>query len=293
MGSFKNNHPVVVMVYFASILLMAMFLWNPLIQGISLLGGFAFFMALYSKKEVLTNLFFYMGLFLLVTLTNPIFSHQGVTPLFFMNGNPVTREAFLYGGAIAMLIISVMVWFKSYEKIMTSDKFLYLFGRVLPKVSLIVSMALGFVPSFRREMDKVGKTQKAMGLYENESYADKLKGKISVMSVMVSWSLEHAVEKSHAMKARGYGLKGRTHYSIFTFTAQDGFLISFCLLLLGITLFGAARGVTTFNYYPKVSSLSSTLLAQVTYLSFALMAFLPVIIEVEENLKWTYYVSKI
>lgn len=293
MGSFKNYHPVVVLVYFVSILLMAMFLWNPMIQGISLLAGLGFFMALYHGREVGINLLFYMGLFILITLTNPLFTHQGVTPLFFMNGNPVTKEAFLYGGAMAMLIISVMVWFKSYEKIMTSDKFLYLFGRILPKISLILSMALGFVPEFRREMKKVERTQKAMGLYENTSYVSKLKGKLSVLSVLVSWSLENSVEKSHAMKARGYGLKGRTQYSIFTFLPRDGLLISLCLFLLGMTLFGAARGVTTFSYYPEVSSLSFSLMAKVTYLSFAFMAFLPVIIEVEENVKWTYYVSKI
>ncbi len=293
MGSFRNYHPVVVLVYFVSILLMAMFLWNPLIQAISLLAGLAFFMALYSKREVGIAILFYLGLFFLITVTNPLFTHQGVTPLFFMNGNPVTREAFLYGGAAAMLIISVMVWFKSYEKIMTSDKFLYLFGRIVPKVSLTISMALGFVPEFRREMGKVEKTQKAMGLYENKSYLDKIKGKISVLSVLISWSLENAVEKSHAMKARGYGLKGRTQYSIFTFRPQDGILISLCLFLLAIILFGAAKGVTAFTYYPEVSSLSLNFLSQVTYLSFALMAFLPVIIEVEENLKWTYYVSKI
>ncbi len=293
MGSFKNYHPMVLLIYFASILLMAMFLWNPLIQTLSLLGGLAFFMALYSRKEVGTNLLFYGGLFLLITVTNPIFSHQGITPLFFMNGNPVTKEAFFYGAAAAMLLISVMVWFKSYEKVMTSDKFLYLFGRVMPKVSLTISMALGFVPEFRREMVKVEKTQKAMGLYGNESYLDKLKGKISVMSVLISWSLENAVEKSHAMKARGYGLKGRTQYSIFTLKSQDKILISLCLFLLAIIMFGVAKGETRFYYYPGVSSLSFNLLSQVTYLSFTLMAFLPVIIEVEENLKWTYYVSKI
>lgn len=40
---------------------------------------------------------FYVSMFLLVAVTNPLFSHNGVTPLFYLNGNPVTLEAFVYG----------------------------------------------------------------------------------------------------------------------------------------------------------------------------------------------------
>ena len=49
------------------------------------------------KKAILSDMGFYLPLFLLVAVTNPLFSHNGVTPLFFMNGNPVTLEAVVYG----------------------------------------------------------------------------------------------------------------------------------------------------------------------------------------------------
>lgn len=71
--------------------------WNPVIQLTALLGGIMFSLMLVRKKAVLSDMGFYLPLFLLVAVTNPLFSHNGVTPLFFMNGNPVTLEAVVYG----------------------------------------------------------------------------------------------------------------------------------------------------------------------------------------------------
>lgn len=89
-------------------------------------------------------------MFLLVAVTNPLFSHNGVTPLFYLNGNPVTLEAFVYGAAIAVMVVGVMLWCRCYSAVMTSDKFLYLFGRAIPKLALVLSMALRFIPMFKR-----------------------------------------------------------------------------------------------------------------------------------------------
>lgn len=88
------------------------------------------------RSEIPGNIGFYVPLFLMVAVTNPLFSHNGVTPLFFLNGNPVTLEAFIYGIAIAVMVIAIIMWCKCCSEVMTSDKLLYLFGRVIPKLSL-------------------------------------------------------------------------------------------------------------------------------------------------------------
>lgn len=85
------------------------------------------------EKAILSDMGFYLPLFLLVAVTNPLFSHNGVTPLFFMNGNPVTLEAVVYGVFISVMVVGVLFWCKCYNEIMTEDKFLYLFGRIIPK----------------------------------------------------------------------------------------------------------------------------------------------------------------
>lgn len=111
----------------------------------------------------------------MVAVTNPLFSHNGVTPLFFLNGNPVTLEAFAYGAAIAVAVIGVMLWCKCMGEIMSSDKFLWLFGRPFPKISLVLSAALRFIPLFVRQSKEVSRAQKARGFILQKAMLIKLK----------------------------------------------------------------------------------------------------------------------
>ncbi len=293
MKAFGIYHPFVLLLYFLSVLLVAMFVSNPVLEVTALLGGCLFCLILQNKREIPGNVGFYTILFLMVAVTNPLFSHNGVTPLFFLNGNPVTLEAFVYGVAIAVMVIGVMMWCKCYSEIMTSDKFLYLFGRIIPKLSLILSMALRFIPMFKRQMRRVNRAQKAMGLYSSKSFVDKIKSAMRIFMAMISWSIENAMETSASMKARGYGIKGRTNFSIFRFYFHDGILLTTCILLLGLTIAGTASGEMVFYYYPKISELNRSPYAISVYTAFFILSFLPSIIEVKEALVWKYYRSKI
>ena len=99
----------------------------------ALCGAILFSAALSRRRERLSDIAFYIPLFLLVTVTNPLFSHNGQTPLFFLNGNAVTLEALFYGVGLAVAVCGVMLWCKCFGKIMTADKTLYLFGKTLRK----------------------------------------------------------------------------------------------------------------------------------------------------------------
>ncbi len=293
MKAFGNYHPATLMIYFLSVLLVTMFVSNPILQTLAMLGGILFCLMLQRRSEIGGNIGFYVPMFLLIAVTNPLFSHNGVTPLFFLNGNPVTLEAFIYGIFIAVMVIGVMMWCKCYSEIMTSDKFLYLFGKVVPKLSLILSMALRFIPMFKRQMHKVNRAQKAMGLYSSKSFTDKVRSAARVFMAMISWALENSMETSASMKARGYGIKGRTSFSLFRFHIDDSVLLTVCIMLLGITVSGAAAGETVFYYYPRISEPNLTPYAAAVYISFGLLSFLPFIIEVKEAIVWKYYISKI
>ncbi len=291
--AFGNYHPFVLMFYFLSVLLTAMFISNPILQATALLGGILFCLMLQKRSEITGNIGFYIPLFLIIAVTNPLFSHNGTTPLFFLNGNPVTLEAFLYGIAIAVTVVGVMMWCKCYSEIMTSDKFLYLFGKTVPKLSLILSMALRFVPMYKRQLHKVGRAQKAMGLYSSKSFSDKIRSGMRVFMAMISWSLENAMDTSASMKARGYGIKGRTHFSLFRFYPGDAVLLAVCVCLLSVTIAGTAAGETVFYYYPRLSAVNLSLYAVTVYAAFGILSFLPFIIEVKEAFLWKYYISKI
>ena len=70
-----------------------------------------------------TELVFFFFMFIIMAVTNPIFVHNGETILFFMNDNPVTLEALIYGAMASLMIVGVMLWCRCYSDILTTDKF--------------------------------------------------------------------------------------------------------------------------------------------------------------------------
>ena len=66
---------------------------------------------------------------LLAAAANPLFSHAGATMLFYLkDGNPVTLESIVYGLASGLMLAGVISWFSVFHEVMTSDKFMFLFG---------------------------------------------------------------------------------------------------------------------------------------------------------------------
>ncbi len=293
MNRFNLCHPAVSALYFLSVLFITMFTTNPVLLLLAISGGIIFCATMESGRVFWKNFAFYLFLFVVIAVTNPLFSHNGVTPLFFLNGNPVTLEAVLYGLDIATMLIAVMYWFKCFNQIMTSDKLLFLFGKVSPKISLVLSSALRFIPLLRVQSKKIRQTQMAMGLFSSDSWTDKLRGTMRVFSSLISWALENAIDTGSSMKARGYGLKGRSHYAIFKFTSTDAILLIIIGILDIIVLLSLATGKLDYSFYPKVSALEFEISVLPAYVAFGMLAFLPVILEAKEKIQWTYYKSKI
>ncbi len=293
MNAFSRLHPTVTILYFAAVVGTAMFATNPVIELISLAGGAAFCSLLTDKNEKKRDLIFYALLMILIVVTNPIFSHNGVTPLFYLGDNPVTLESMVYGVYIAVMVVSVMLWGKALTCVITSDKLVYLFGRVTPQLSLIFSMTLRFVPLLKEQAQKVSRAQKAMGLYSCEKKLDRLRSGARILSVLVGWSLENAVETGKAMKARGYGLKGHTNYSDFRFCKADFTFLMLSILLFATTLYGMISGSLDFYYYPVITEFSVDIGSVLSFTAYAFLAFMPFILEIQEMIKWKYFRSKI
>lgn len=293
MRFFERYHPAALLAYFAAVLLIAMFAGSPLTAALALAGGLCFAATMTTAKEKLADLTFYLPLVLLVTVTNPLFSHNGVTPLFFLNGRAVTLEAILYGAGLGVTLWAVLLWCRCWSRIMTSEKLLYLFGRVIPKLSLVLSMALRYVPLLRRQAKKLERAQQVLGLYASERYFDRLRSKLAVYSGLVGWSLENAVEVSRSMKARGYGLKGRTAYANYHFTRRDAALLAFSLCAAGLYLTAGVLGYGSFTYYPALSGIDTRPLALAGEAAFAALAFAPFLIEGRQTLQWNFCKSKI
>ncbi len=295
MSEFKTYHPIVNFTYFVFVIGFSCFFMNPVCLGISLLSGFTYSVMLKGRKQVKTNLIYMLPMLLLMALINPLFNHEGITVLtYFPSGNPLTLESVIYGFSTAVMIISVICHFSCYNEVMTSDKFIYLFGKIVPALSLIISMTLRFVPKFSSQLKVVVNSQKTMGKdISNGSIIKRVKNGLNILSIMTTWSLENAIETADSMKARGYGIPGRTAYSIFTFDKRDRKALIFILFLGIYTFTGNMMGEIAFDYFPKVNMTDITPFGISVFVSYLLLCIFPVIIELWEVRKWNALRSKI
>ncbi len=290
MRRFADHNPVAVAAYFLCAAGVAMFLMDPVILALSLGGAI---IALILSGEGRKWRLHLMTLLLLagMTLVNPLLSHHGVTVLFVLSNNPVTLEALVYGAAAGGMIAAVMSWFRAFSALMTSDKLLYIFSGLSPKLALMLSMALRYVPLFGRRARSIRQSQQALGLYREDSLVDRARGGLRVFSVMVTWTLENGIITADSMTARGYGTGRRSRFSLFRWTRADVLLLTLSLLLTALTLFGLAG--RTFVYYPALAAPPLDGRTGMAYAAYGLLTLLPALITGKETLKWHCLRSKI
>ena len=292
---FKTYHPVVNFTYFVFTIGFAMFFMHPVCLCISLAGGFAYSVMLKGRKQVRTNLIYMLPMLNFMALINPAVNHEGATILAHMpSGNPLTLESVIYGAVAAGMIVSVICWFSCYNEVMTSDKFIYLFGKIIPSLSLIISMTLRFVPRFVSQFKVVTNAQKCLGSDASRgSIINRAKIALNILSIMTTWSLENAIETADSMKARGYGIPGRTTFSIFTFDKRDKKVL-ICILLLGMyILVGNLMGGMYASYFPSIKLAEVSPFGVSIFAAYLLLCVCPIIIEIWEVRKWNALKSKI
>ncbi len=292
MRAFADYNPIVLTVYFLCVAGIAMFSMHPVLIAGSLFGALLLFLVRNGRKHGRSHLCF-LGLFLVTALLNPLVSHNGATVLFVMNHNPVTLEALLYGIAASGSILAVLYWLRSFSQIMTRDKLLYVCGAFSPQLSLILSMAMRYVALFSQQIRKVSQTQKALGLYGEDTLFDRIHGGLRVCSVMLTWALENGIITADSMAARGYGCGRRSQFAVFRFRCADLVLLVLSLALLAVTGTALGCGALEFSFYPHISPLSASPLAIAGYAAHGLLVLLPVIIEAKEAIQWRSYLSNI
>lgn len=291
---FSTYHPIINFLFFCAVICFSMFLLHPVLLGISLGAAFLYSIRLNGRKAVKFNLMFVLPGMILISLINPLFSHEGVTILFYFRNNPITLESILYGLATGMMFGAVILWFSCYNAVMTSDKFIYLFGRVIPALSLIFSMVLQFVPRFKEQIRVISNAQKCVGRdVSNGSLTERAKHGMKILSVMVTWALENSIDTADSMRSRGYGLQGRTSFSVFRFDGRDKGLLLFMAAAILVILAGALAGHNTIQYFPSLKIAEISVFSIVAHSAYALLCFSPIILDLKEEAKWRHIQSRI
>jgi energy-coupling factor transport system permease protein len=225
---------------------------------------------------------------LITALINPAFNHEGGTILAYLkSGNPLTLESIVYGLAAATMLASVICWFSCYNVIMTSDKFVYLFGRVIPSLSLILSMVLRFVPRFKAQIKVISNAQKCVGRdVSNGSLLQRAKHGIKILSIMVTWALENAIETADSMKSRGYGLPGRSAFSIYNFDQRDKKALAVIAGMGTYIIAGSAMNGLYFRYFPTIKGALLNPFSVSLFIAYLALCITPIIIDREEEHRW-------
>ncbi len=315
---FSRYHPVVNLIFYLLVLGTTMFQMSVGLVFISLFSAVVYYFML-KKTEGLKYCAVVVGIIIVSAIINPLFSHKGGTLLFYLfTGNPVTLESIIYGLISAIIIGAMLLWFSTFNQVMGVERILGAIGKVLPNVSLLITMIMRFIPQYTRHQRKVSmvnkvnkrnygekinllnreKTEKenvieARKKQKKKSGIDKIIDSIKegsrTFSITTTWALENSIYTADSMKARGFGTGRRTNYSNYKFQKRDYLLMGWLVILWLVVVFSLEREKVYTYYYPFIQVKNNV----VVYLIYGLLCLTPVLINVKEEIRWLILKSRI
>lgn len=221
---------------------------------------------------------------LFMAVTNPLFVHEGATPLLFVGGRVYALEALLYGATSGLTLGAAVIWLSLLNTILPKQEQLYLFGRLSPKLGLMLSMTLGLIPRMRRKLSALHDAQLTSGIFGKNSFRSSLR----LYSALAERSAETAADTAQTMNARCYGKSRMTCSLTKRVRMRDIILIALTLTLTAAALMTYRQG-GGFNWYPQITAGSCEgAFAAV----FGVLSALPAIILTKEKLKWRLYTAR-
>jgi energy-coupling factor transport system permease protein len=222
----------------------------------------------------------------IAVIINPLFNHQGTNILGYIGNNPITAEVASYGIAAAMMVGGVVLWFYCYNEIITSDKFTYLFGKVVPALSLVISLVLYFAPRYITQIIKISEAQKGIYDVTEKKWKARVRCGAMILSAMTAWAFERAIITSDSMKSRGYGLKGRTAYSIFRMDSHDKILVFSAVCAMTFVVIAMITGVIEIRFFPLIKMNETAALSGIVYFVYAMICAMPLLLNLYQALIW-------
>lgn len=280
-GAFFKSHPLLNFVYFAVVIGITMFSNHPAVLALSFITAWLYSVLLSGKKAMRFNILVLLPVILLTLILNTLNVHNGVTVLFYLNGNRITLEALVFGLVQGVMLSSVIIWFRCFTHVVTEDKFIYIFGRFSPAIALTVSMIIRFIPLLKNRFKEVRAAQRCMGRKNNsKNLIRKIRQLGKEVSILIAWSLEASIESADSMEARGYGLRGRTSFHLFRMTGKEKYLLALILLSGAVCITACAMNYTNIYYYPKILLPQFSLMHGVFVLAFCVLMYSAVIMDI-------------
>lgn len=273
---FDSYHPMINLIYFASVIAASIAFRHPVFLAISYFCAFAYSVKLNGRRALIFN-FCLIPLMVAWTLWYATCHHFGVTPLRRnFAGNEITLESLVYGGVTGVVGAAALMWMSCVHAVFCTDKIVYLFGRVSPKLSLFFSILLRAVPRIKAQARRIAAARRCSGRgIDQGNPFRRIANAAAIFSILITWTIESFTVTSDSMRARGYTLKGRTAFSIYRFDNRDRSFVIMIFICLTLLFVGNMFSQTNILYDPRIIMNRVTPLSCVFYLGYAVLCLLP------------------
>ncbi len=293
--NFSTYNPIINFVFYIGAIVFGMFFIHPAFLICAVVLSAAYYLSIRGIRGVKMVLGM-IPVFVLLSVLNPLLNKRGAMVLFtYFGDRPYTLEALCYGMALGAMFVSVILWFASYNTVMTSDKFIYIFGRTIPSLSLVLTMVLRFVPNYQKKLHQISGARKCIGKsVDAGGKREKAEGGLTILSALTTWAFEGGIITADSMRSRGYGSGKRTNFAIYSFTGRDKLLLAVMLALIIFIIICAVNGGTAVTYTPELAAagMENKFVPAGTAAYFIFLS-IPTFLNVLEALTWRILKSRI
>ena len=286
--AFEGVHLVVPAVYFVGTIGLGIFVLQPVYVLLSVVGALLFGGCCRGWRAVGRSLAWQAPLVMLVCLVNPLFSRSGATILAWLGPLPLKLEPLAFGACMGGMLVSMLQWVSNATCVLTQDRVMGMAGRRLPVVGTMVSMAVQLLPQLLRRHALVASaldacTASGGGGQPSASGRARLGSYVRSSTMLMSWAMEDSLERSDAMRARGWGAtSARSHYRTELLRSRDVLYASALAAMVGANVVLAIVAVGEWRFYPQLPTLEPW----GGYAPYAVLMALPSVLALAERLRW-------
>jgi len=277
---FEACHPAINLIYFAAVIFGMLSFQHPVFLAISFLCAFAYSLKRNREKALLFNLCL-LPCIVAFALYYSSYHHFGMTVLWQNRiGNNMTLESFAYGNVLGLQVAGAVIWMSCVYSVFSSDKVVYLFGKVSPRLSLFLAILLRMVPRIKAEAKRIHTARKGLGKgIDQGNLWQRVKNGIRIFSMLISWTIGSLATMSDSMRSRGSSLRGRTAFSIYRFDNRDRLFVIGLFLCLTLTAMAMLQGLTDMVYDPLILCESIATANWIFCAGYAILCLMPLGLE--------------
>lgn len=280
-------HPAVGIAYFLILSCLTMLLFNPWTVAFCVLGELLHLVMLTNLRQGGRLAVTVVCLSSFFAVVNALFNAWGNTPLLYINDRPFTLEALARGALTGGMMSAMLLIYMIYTKYVDNGKFLYVFGRILPTFSLMLSMTLRFIPYFHRKLEEIRSVQQNLGIStETGSIRRRMRAGTAMYWGMFSRALEDSMDTHAAMRARGYGSGIKSRGKRYLFGGRDVAASVVMGLLAGTVVVYLCMGSYGFVFYPELGMPEAPGAVWPAYGAYGALVLLPIFYLIWEELRW-------